>query len=44
LIGLFLDEETDLSVDAVHCDLVIFDNAFGVLDPQRFDAVASWQA
>jgi hypothetical protein len=38
LLFFFLDNEADLSIDAVHRDLVVLDDAFGILDPQRFDA------
>src|SRR5690242_244721 len=38
LLFFFLDDEADLSIDAVHRDLVVLDDAFGVLDPERFDA------
>jgi hypothetical protein len=38
LFGSIFDEEADLAVDAVHRDLVVLDNAFGVLDPERFNA------
>src|SRR6185312_8612163 len=36
--ALPLDFEADLAVDAIHGDLVILDDALGVLDPERADA------
>jgi hypothetical protein len=38
LLLFFLDNKADLSIDAVHRDLVVLDDAFGILDPERFDA------
>src|SRR5207248_3271869 len=38
LLVFFLDNKADLSIDAVHRDLVVLDDAFGILDPERFDA------
>jgi hypothetical protein len=38
LLPALFHEKADFAVHAVHCDLIILDNAFGFFDSERIDA------
>src|SRR5215204_564257 len=35
---LVLDQKADLTIDAIHRDLIVLDNDLGIFDPKRADA------